>query len=310
MNKAMNEINKLPRLDDHIAQKEREEFLIVRAEIIKETEKTIEIAIDDNPITASNIAERRALSDPKPENGGKEDFRFPAGGLGIIINTPGQNHLMAVFRASKSSFDRHLTAFTGLGCASEITDPEKTAIRKGLEDLIIAADGKIIMPKFNIASFQRINIEAIIRNGTSIHGETKKLPIKEAKAQMLKLPNEKEFKIYWRNNEYAYRGLPVFDYGTRGLDFIKIMIIKLNEKIENIKFLDGRVMGGRNPLNRDIYALELDEKFKWTGKISAGWQWNKKMNKYEYFIPNKETKFPRTPVLKIIMEELARVIEA
>ena len=301
----MNQIIKLPKLEDYIAQKEREEFLIVRAKIVKETEKIIEILIDDNPETASNIAERRMISDPKPENGSVEDIRFTAGGLGIIIKTPGQNHLMTTVRVSKSSFDCHLTSFTGLGCASEITNPEKTAIRKGIEDLIIVVNGKVIVPQFNDDPFSEINIKAIVQNGATLYEETKKLPTKEAEARILSLPNEKEFKICWKNNEYTYRGLPVFDCGTRGLDFIKLITIELDEKLENIKFLDGRIMGGKNLLNRDIYALELDEKFNWTGKISAGWRWNKNAKKYEYSIPDKEIKFPQTPILKTILKELA-----
>lgn len=303
-NKRMNEAIKLPKLDDYIAQKEREEFLVVRARITNETEKTIEIAIDDNPEAAGNIAERRLISDPKPEDGDKRDIRFPAGGMGIIIKTPEQSHLMAVLRASKSSFDRHLTSFTGLGHGSEINDPEKTAVRKGLEDLIIVVSGKTIIPKFNDNSFSRINIKAIIKDGAALHEETGKLPAEEARAIMLSLPNEKKFKISWRKDKHAYQGLPVYDPGTRGLDFIKIMAIELGEKIDKIKFLDGRIMGGRNPLNRDIYALELDEKFKWTGKISAGWSYNKNTDDYDHFIPNKELKFPQTPVLKTIIKEL------
>lgn len=304
MNKLMNEINKLPQLDDHIAQKEREEFLVVRAKIAKETGKTIEIVIDDNPETAISIAERRVISDPKPENGGADNIRFPAGGLGIIVKTPGQNHLMTVLRASKSSFDWHLNTFSGLGCISEITDPEKTAIRKGLEDLIIIAKNKIIIPRFKNDLFSRIDIKAIIRDGATLHKDTQGLSIEEAPAHLLNLPNEKEFKITWRDNKYAYRGLPARDPGTRGLDFVKILVIEFDEKPEDLKFLDGRIIGGRNPLNRDIYALELDEDFKWTGKISAGWQWNKAADKYEYFAPKDEIKFPQTPILKTIISEL------
>lgn len=292
----MNGDPKLPKIDDYTAQKEREEFLIVRAKIVKETEKVMEIKIEDNPETASNIAERRIISDPKPENGGVEDIRFPAGGMGIVIKTPGQNHLMTTVRISKSSFDKHLTSFTGLGCASEITNPERTAIRKGIEDLIIVVGSKVIVPKFNADSFSEINIKAIVQNGAALYEETKELPLKEAKARMFNLPNEKEFKICWKNNEHTYRGLPVFDHGTRGLDFIKLMILELNEKIENIKFLDGRTMGGKNLLNRDIYALELDEKLNWTGKISAGWKSGK------LFTPPEGITFPQTPILKELTE--------
>jgi len=301
----MNEINKLPSLDDHIAQKEREEFLIVQAKITKETKKTIEIVIDDNPITASTIAERRVISDPKPENGSKEDIRFPAGGLGIIVKTPGQYHLMTVLRASKSSFDRHLNTFSGLGCVSEITDPERTAIRKGLEDLIIIAKNKIIIPQFKNNPFSRIDTKAIIRDGATLYKETQKLQTEEAPAHFISLPNEKEFKITWRGSEYTYQGLPARDPGTRGLDFIKIMAIEFGEKLEDLKFLDGRIIGGRNPLNRDIYALELDGAFKWTGKISAGWQWNKNTQDYQYFIPPEKIKLPLTPILKTIITEVA-----
>ncbi len=296
----MNENIELPKLDDYIAHKEREEFLIVKAKIVEETEKKIEIKIDDNPDSASNIVERRIISNPKPENGRKEDIRFSAGGLGIIIKTPKKSYLMTTVRVSKSSFDKHLTAFTGLGHISEITNPEKTAIRKGLEDLIIVIGKKVIVPKFNDDSFSGINIKAIVQDGAMFYEETKKLPIEEIEARMLNLPNEKEFKICWRNNEYTYQGLPVHDHGTKGLDFIKLIILELNEKLENIKFLDGRIMGGKNLLNRDIYALELDENFNWTGKISAGWKSGK------LFTPPEETKFPQTPILKTILEELAR----
>ena len=295
----MNKIIKLPKLEKYTARKEREEFLIVRAKIVKETEKTIEIIIDDNPETASNITERRTISDPKPENGNTKDIRFSAGGLGIIVKTLEKNYLMATLRASKSSFDRHLTSFTGLGCKSEITNPKRTAIRKGIEDLIIVVKNKIIAPKFNDNQFSEINIEAIVQDGATLYEETKKLPIKEVEAHILNLPNEKEFKICWKNNEYTYRGLPVFDHGTRGLDFIKLMILELNEKLENIKFLDGRIMGGKNLLNRNIYALELDKDFNWTGKISARWKSGK------LFTSSEKIKFPQTPILKTILRELA-----
>lgn len=279
--------------------------MIVRAKITKESEKTIEISINDNPETASNISERRLISDPRPEYGDKQTIRFPAGGMGIIIKTPEKKYLMTVLRESKSSFDGHLTAFTRIGNASEIADPERTAMRIGIEDLIIVVGNKVVVPRFNSGSFSRINIEAIIRDGASLHEETKDLPLEKAPSTMLKLPNEKEFRICWKNNKYSYWGLPVYDRGTRGLDFIKIMTIEFNENIDKIKFLDGRIMGGKNPLNRDIYALELDENFKWTGKISAGWSWNKKTEKYEYSVPYKKIKFPQTPILKTIIKELA-----
>ncbi|MCK4525400.1 MAG: hypothetical protein KAU07_03110 [Candidatus Andersenbacteria bacterium] len=295
----MNQIIKLPKLDDYTAQKEREEFLIVKARMIKETEKTIEIIIDDNPETASNIAERRIISDPKPENGSVKDIRFAAGGLGIIIKTPGRKHLMATVRVSKSSFDCHLTSFTGLGCKSEITNPKRTAVRKGIEDLIIVVNDKVIVPQFNDDSFLEINIKAIVQNGATLYEKTKNLPRRETEARMLNLPNEKEFKICWRNNEYTYQGLPVHDHGTRGLDFIKLMILEFNEKIENIKFLDGRIMGGKNLLNRDIYALELDKNFNWNGEIGAGWKSGK------LFTPPEGINFPQTPILKTILKELA-----
>jgi hypothetical protein len=301
----MSENIKLPKLNDYIAQKEREEFLIVRAKITKETKTAIEINIDDNPETASTIAERRALSDPKPENGGPEDIRFPAGGLGVVIKTPGQNYLMAVLRASKSSFDRHINSFTGLGCISEVADPEKTAIRKGLEDLMIVIKNEIIVPHFTDKTFEKIDIKAIVQDGAGLYKETQKFSQKEVPAYFLNLSNDKEFKIRWRGKKYAYTGLPARDPGTRGLDLIRIMVIEFKEKLQNIKFLDGRIIGGRNPLNRDIYALELDENYKWTGKISAGWQWNKNIDNYDYFIPAPETKFPQTPILKTIITELA-----
>lgn len=301
----MSETIKLPKLDDYVVQREREEFLIVRAKITEETKKTIEISINDNPETASNIAERRALSDPRPDNGNENDIRFPSGGLGIIIKTPEQNHLMAVLRTSKSSFDKHLTSFTGLGCISEIAHPEKTAIRKGIEDLIIVAKNRVVIPKFNNDFYLNINIEAIIKDGATLYEETKRLPLEKIEAQILNMPNDKKFKISWRKNKYIYQGLPVRDPGTRGLDFIKIIIIEFSEKLKNMKFLDGRIMGGKNPLNRNIYALELDEKFKLTDKINAGWSYNKNTDDYDYFIPSKETKFPQTPILKTIIAELA-----
>lgn len=254
---------------------------------------------------ASNIAERRLISDPKPENGGRQRIRFPAGGLGIILKTPEENFLITVLRTSKSSFDRHLTAFTGVGCASEIADPEKTAVRKGLEDLIIVTAGKVVLPRFNIASFSRINIEAVVRDGAALHAETEKLPLEEARGTILNLKNEKEFRIRWRGKEYSYRGLPVFDAGTRGLDFVKVTFIELNERIEEITCLDGRIMGGKNCLNRTIYALSLDKNYDLAGGINCGWRWNGNKGKYEYFIPPKETKFPRTPILATIIKELA-----
>ena len=294
----MNENIKLPKLDDYIARKEREEFLIVKARIIKENKKIMEIEIDDDPKSASNIAERRMMSDPKPENGDEKDIRFSAGGLGIIIKTPENNYLMSTVRVSKSSFDQHLTSFTGLGCASEITNPEKTAIRKGLEDLIIVCEDKVILPKFKNNTFSQINIKAIIQDGAMLYDETKNLPLEEKEAQIISLLNEKEFRISWKEKKYKYQGLPVHDHGTRGLDFIKIISIEFDDKIENIKFLDGRIIGGKNLLKRNIYAVELDENFKWTGKISAGWKSGK------IFTPPERTNFPQTPILKTIIKEL------
>ena len=212
---------------------------------------------------------------------------------------------MTVLRTSKSSFDKHLAVFTKVGHASEIADPERTAMRIEIEDLIIVVRDKVITPNFNSSSFSRINIEAIIRDGATIHKETENLPLEKAASNILKLPSKKEFRICWKNNKYSYWGLPVYDQGTRGLDFIKIMTIELNENINKIKFLDRRIMGGKNSLNRDIYALKLNKNFKRTGKISTSWSWNKKKNKCEYSAPHKKIEFPRTPILKTIIKELA-----
>ena len=84
----MGQIIKLSKLDNYTARKEHEEFLIAKSKIVKETKKIIEILVDNNPEIASNIAERRVISDSKLENGSVKDIRFSIGGLEIIIKTP------------------------------------------------------------------------------------------------------------------------------------------------------------------------------------------------------------------------------
>lgn len=286
----------MPTLEEFRAAAERRSFLLIPLESIEEKSESIKIGISDDPQVAFNKASRRILEFEIKK------WRWPAGGAAIILELlNGKRSLLALHRDPRApTYAGHNTLSSGLGCSiEEMLDPT-LIVREGIEEFVIQTPQGIIYPKFNDNSFPALNFKSISKDGASLRPETEKLPLIGAASSVLKgLPGEKEVQVNWRKKTYISHGLILLDPNVNGIDVLSVIVIKVKANSwKDLKIYDGEVLGDGNLLNRTVHAYELDENLRPTGRISAGWKSGK------LFTLPEETKFPQTPVLKFILDQL------
>ncbi|MCK5332297.1 hypothetical protein KAJ41_00340 [Candidatus Parcubacteria bacterium] len=284
----------IPNLSALDAYEKRNNFALVAVRM-KEEENKVTIIIPDDPLVAINKTDRRVMEFTQ------EDFyRASAGGLFIVLEkNDGEEIGFVILRDPKApTYPNHVTCATGLSaCFEEVLNPELVQGREGLEELVFMISGKgIVLPVFkNIMS--EINIQAIIKDGASLRPETAELPLVECPASIIDLPGQKITEVYWKGElRSRFSSIVMIDEGVNGIDCLGAVKIKVPiDSWEELSVFDGEVVGGRNLLNRDVFAYDLK------GNIILGWESG------EIFRPTKGTNFPQTPVLKAIMKELTKM---
>ena len=281
----------IPNLSALKAYEERSSFALVAVKMQEEPEKII-ITIPDDPLVAINKAARRVMEFTR-----KDFYRASAGGLLIVLEKKdGEKIAITLLRDNKApTYPNHLTSCTGLSaCFDEVLNPEMVTVREGLEELVFKISGtRIVFPVFdNLIS--EINIRAIIKDGASLRPKTEECPLIECQASKFELPGQKTTEVYWKGElRSKFSSIIVIDEGVNGIDCLGA--IKINVPIDDwseLEIFDGEVIGGRNLLDRDIYAYDF------SGKIILGWKSGK------IFTPKEGTNFPQTPVLRKVMKVL------
>ena len=285
----------IPNLSALKAYQDRNSFALVAVNLEKELNKII-ITIPEDPLVAINKEDRRAMEFTKGNF-----YRAAAGGLLVVLEkNDGERYAIVILRDKKApTYPFHLTACTGLSaCLEEVLNPELVRAREGLEELVFKISGKrIVLPVFENL-IPEINIRAIIKDGASLRIETAECPLVECQASIFEIPGQKTTEVYWKGElQSKFSSIIVIDEGVNGIDCLGAIKIKIPiDKWEELEIFDGEVAGGRNLLDRDIYAYNTE------GEIVAGWKSGK------IFTPPKGTRFPQTPVLKAVIEGLAEII--
>jgi len=186
----------------------------------------------------------------------------------------------------------HLTSSTGLsGTPEEWLDPLSLAIREGTEELIIANSSRgMVVPQLEGNGVEQINlhIQTIAKSNqqTLLHFRPDIPPLSEnIPMSFMDMPNEREIKIQWRDQESRQKGLINFDPGVNGIDFLKVA--ELDSSIfylrgivvhaeseggfshpsigikDDFVLLDGEATGGGKFLNRKVYVINLGSFKQW-----------------------------------------------
>ncbi|MCK5491259.1 MAG: hypothetical protein KAI67_05455 [Candidatus Pacebacteria bacterium] len=281
----------MPNLSALKAYEERNSFALVAVRMEEETDKII-ITIPDDPLVAINKEDRRVMEFTR-----NNFYRAAAGGLLIILEKKdGEKIATTILRDNKApTYPNHLTSCTGLSaCFEEVLNPELVTVREGLEELVFKISGtRIVLPVFD-DSMSEINIRAIIKDGASLRPATEECPLVECQASIFELPGQKTTEVYWKGKlRSKFSSIIVIDEGVNGIDCLGAIKIKVPiDDWNELEIFDGEVIGGRNLLNRDIYAYDF------YGNIILGWKSGK------IFTPQKKTSFPQTPVLREVMKVL------
>lgn len=284
-------------LGDWEAISERRSFLMVETKEVIDKKGLIEVLIPDNPLIAHEKTSRRIL-----ERGNKK-WRWPAGGCAIILKLKDSQVLLTVQKDSGApSYAGHDTIGAGLGSSTaEILYPLRTAIREGIEEIIIQTPSGVVCPSMMIDPFGfSLEIRETVRDSISLFSETRGLNLIQAPVSFIDLPGQKTVEIDWRGMKANCQALVNFDQGVNGIDLLAAVQIDVDCCLDDLSLFDGEVMGG-NPINRVVNAYEL-ENLKPTGRIIASWQKGTRIKCDEGVFPH-----PFIPHTRDIMEALSRV---
>lgn len=284
-------------LADYIAIRERQDFLVVRVEMeLKGNIFHIFVPENENALTAFNKGTRFWL-ERHGENKGY--WRWPAGGCALFVQcSDGKEALLTVYRSSSAPVNPNTeTIGSGLGTnENEIAFPLRTAVREGVEEIIMVAKDQIFYPEITNDFFGfNIELQAIARTGARLFPEFRDAKTKAVSSKFIKFPDSRIIRVHWRGEEYTTNALFNIKENIRGLDVLTALKIKLPCGLDELVCRDGEVAGG-NPLDRSIRAYEvLDGRI--TGKVIASWENGKSINPPETPWPAK-----LNPNLKQIVE--------
>lgn len=267
--------------NDWAAIVERRAFLLASTNEVSVSEKLINVIVDDNPIVATEKTARRFL-----EIDNKNVWRWPAGGTMIILNLTDAQIGLTVHKDSGSpSYANHDTIGAGLGSTrEEILYPLRTALREGLEEIVILTPDGVVVPILEEDHFGfSLEIESILRDSAKLHNI--KSAFFSAPAKYLNLLEEKVIQTSWRGISTNCRALVNFDKAVNGIDLLKVIVVNIPYELKEIAVYDGEVIGGSNLLNRQINAYEMSGN-KPTGRIIASWQSGQKMTPKDGIFPN------------------------
>ncbi len=278
---------------------ERRSFLLAQVNAT-ETSGDVTIDIPQDALVATN-KEGRKFFEADPMN--KGIYRWPAGGVGLILELNDANILLAIYRDKDApSYGGHDTLSSGLGSSvRELLYPLETAWREGAEELCITTPDSVICPIPENDHFGfGIELSEVVRGTANLFPELIEKKVVDVATTFLPLRGEREIIINYAGKQRRSRGLVVFDAGCNGIDIIKAVVVPVNCSLSELKVYDGELGSGSKPepLNRRVNAYALDGNFRpLGGGIIASWIRGERVE--------TETKQnPMTPVLKVFYEAL------
>ncbi|MCK4525513.1 MAG: hypothetical protein KAU07_03680 [Candidatus Andersenbacteria bacterium] len=281
---------KMVSLSELEAYRKRIAFTLFAVEMQKEA-NGIAVIIPDDPLAAINKEDRKVMEFTKGDF-----WRWSAGGLLVTLEKKdGERISLVLLRDKKApTYAGHMTACTGLGADfDEALDPSLVMIREGLEELIIVIKRQgVVLPVFNNMETE-VDIDAIISNGASLREETANFSFVECTASVLNLSGQQTIEVFWKEELQSTSSCIIaIDEGVNGIDCLGAIKIKVPvNSWSELEIFDGEVFGGGEPLNRDVYGLDRDN------KPIALWRFGQSEK------PTKQD-FPKTEVLKVLLNAL------
>lgn len=264
-------------LADYIAIQERKNFLIVRAEIDESPEDSgrLTVKVEDEAPVGYNKETRFWLERNAINHG---YWRWPAGGCAILAEFADNiKALLTVYRDAGAPTNANTeTIGSGLGAnETEIAYPLRTALREGIEEIIITDKHSIFYPLLHDDLFGfNLEIRSIALGGKLIFNEFHNHHAVGIPAHQLEFPGKTKVSVEWRGETYTTYALINKKPNIRGLDVLTAIEVKLPCTLKEITLRDGEIAGG-NPLDRPIRAYEVANG-RVTGKVLAAWEHGKR----------------------------------
>lgn len=275
---------------------ERHAFLLAQVQATQ-TNGIVRIDIPADAPIATNKETRHSM-EFAPENKGK--WRWPAGGVGIILKLRDANVLLTLHRDKGApSYGGHDTLSSGLGSSiREMLYPLETAWREGAEELCIVTPDSVICPIPETDHFGfGLELTEVTRGTANLFPELTNKPVTDVTTSFLPLSGERQVVITYAGKTRTTSGLVVFDPNANGIDLLKVVVVPVDCSLADLTVYDGE-LAGKNPLNRRVNAYELDENFRPTGNIVASWLRGDRIES------DTMSSNPMTPVLKSVYDAL------
>lgn len=283
------------------AQALRAQTLLVQAELEKKNGGYLITIPADSALTISG-AGRKYL-----ESAQNLRWRWAAGGGLIILQCLDQTVALTRFRdPGAPSYGGHYTLGSGMsGSIQELLFPEELAVREATEEFIVATPNGFAVPFFDEIKYDRAAFGAVA-SGKNLVRQQKNLPqvfsaenffaAKTAFTPPAEVPEE-ELEIRYEGEESACsRGIIALDEGTRGIDLLRLITVKLPFRLDEIAIFDGEADRQERPLNGEVICFSV-ENGKVTEKIAAAFQTGNRIA-----VPNRTIRY--TPPLKKAIEAM------
>ena len=283
------------------AQAMRAQMLLVQAGLEKKNGGYIVTIPADSTLTTTG-AGRKQLESPQNTR-----WRWAAGGGLIMLRCLDQTVALTRFRdPGAPSYGGHYTLGSGLsGSIRELLFPVELAIREAVEEFIIATPSGLAVPFFANIKYDRAAFGAVA-SGKNLIRQQEGLPsvfsagnfllTETTFAEPTKIPEEELEVRFEKEVSACSKGIIALDEGTRGIDILRLIILRLPFRLDEIAIFDGEADRQERPLNGEVVCFSV-ENGKVTKKIAAAFQTGKRIA-----VPNRDIRY--TPPLKKAIEAM------
>lgn len=261
------------------------------------------ITIPNNPAILHVGKERRVIEREVSRLG---YFRWAAGGGAIKIKTADSKNILVTIKKDEGSpsYANHDTMGAGLSSNDkEWIFPLCTAVREGMEEVIIKDKNNVLYPKFNMVLYgMSYDIRYIAEQNRTLAKYKDVLGSCSLRSVNTKFIDfgayGKELTVRFRDQEEKINNVIVnIDKGCGGIDVITATEIEVESALDELVLLDGEE-SNRVPLDRIINAWELNGNNP-TGRILASWKTGKRIE--------TQKPGPMVPHTKQLFEILAKL---
>lgn len=254
---------------------ERRSFLLTQAEVHKEPDRTV-ITSPATPLVATARDERKFLESPRnPDTPIEEElWRWPAGGVLPVLRDQHQPEDLRCALVKKDgdapTYAGHLTFGAGLGASKvEFLYANRTALREGCEEIIIATHRWVGFPWFAADEFGGINLDMwrLARNNSEIARSFIRPAPRELTplpAKFIPLAGAETVEIRWSRLCVELSGMLHFDHSCSAIDFVTAIEVELSCDLEDLILIDGEVDPEGKALDREIWLHKLSRRSDWS----------------------------------------------